>query len=87
MCEKVYIVQYSIKYCLMPLLRRLNPGAHPLVLDTLIRAKWFELMNTEEEEEEKQCDLEEQEGTKRKQLVGAGNMRRVKKIKLNVGVK
>ena len=43
-------------------------------------------MNTEEEEE-KQEDLEEQEGIKRKQLVGPGNMRRVKKIKLNVGVK
>ena len=30
-----------------PLLRIANPGAHPLLLSTLLRAKWFEVMNTE----------------------------------------
>ena len=30
-----------------PLLRIANPRAHPLILHTLLRAKWFEAMNTE----------------------------------------
>ena len=29
-----------------PFFRRMNPKAHPLVLSTLIKAKWFEIMNT-----------------------------------------
>ena len=31
----------------LPLLKTANPNAHPLTLSTLIRAKWFEVMNTE----------------------------------------
>ena len=30
-----------------PLLKIANPRAHPLILSTLLRAKWFEVMNTE----------------------------------------
>ena len=30
-----------------PLLKVANPRAHPLILSTLLRAKWFEVMNTE----------------------------------------
>ena len=30
-----------------PLLKIANPAAHPLVLATLLRAKWFEVMNTQ----------------------------------------
>ena len=31
----------------LPLLKLANPSAHPLTLSTLLRAKWFEVMNTE----------------------------------------
>ena len=31
----------------LPLLKSANPTAHPLTLSTLLRAKWFEVMNTE----------------------------------------
>ena len=31
----------------LPLLQLANPSAHPLTLATLLRAKWFEVMNTE----------------------------------------
>ena len=31
----------------LPLLKTANPSAHPLTLSTLLRAKWFEVMNTE----------------------------------------
>lgn len=31
----------------LPLLKMANPTAHPLTLSTLLRAKWFEVMNTE----------------------------------------
>jgi len=31
----------------LPLLKSANPSAHPLTLSTLMRAKWFEVMNTE----------------------------------------
>lgn len=31
----------------LPLLKMANPSAHPLTLSTLLRAKWFEVMNTE----------------------------------------
>ena len=34
-----------------PRLRIANPGTNPLVLKTLVRAKWFEVMNTETAEE------------------------------------
>ena len=30
----------------LPLLRGVNPRAHPLILRTLVQAKWFEVMNT-----------------------------------------
>ena len=30
-----------------PLLKIANPRAHPLILSTLLRAKWYEVMNTE----------------------------------------
>ena len=30
-----------------PLLKVANPRANPLILSTLLRAKWFEVMNTE----------------------------------------
>lgn len=35
----------------IPLFRRVNPKAHPLVLQTLLRSKWFEVMNTLEDDE------------------------------------
>ena len=35
-----------------PLARKANPDAHPYVMATFLRAKWFELMNTEDAEEE-----------------------------------
>ena len=35
----------------IPLLGNANPTAHPLILATLLRAKWFEVMNTETAEE------------------------------------
>lgn len=31
----------------LPLLKIANPSAHPLTLSTLLKAKWFEVMNTE----------------------------------------
>ena len=31
----------------LPLLKMANPSAHPLTLSTLLKAKWFEVMNTE----------------------------------------
>ena len=37
----------------LPLLKISNPTAHPLTLSTLLRAKWFEVMNTETAEDEK----------------------------------
>jgi len=33
-----------------PLFRKVNPDAHPLTLKTLVKAKWFEVMNTSTEE-------------------------------------
>jgi len=44
-----------------PLARKANPDAHPYVMATFLRAKWFELMNTEDAEE-----VEEEEEHKRK---------------------
>ena len=35
----------------LPLLKSANPTAHPLTLSTLMRAKWFEVMNTETADE------------------------------------
>jgi len=37
----------------MPLFKKVNPDAHPLTLMTLVKAKWFEVMNTVNEEVEK----------------------------------
>lgn len=37
----------------MPLFKKMNPDAHPLTLMTLVKAKWFEVMNTVNEEVEK----------------------------------
>lgn len=37
----------------MPLFKKVNPDAHPLTLMTLMKAKWFEVMNTVNEEVEK----------------------------------
>lgn len=65
-----------------PLLRRANPDTHPLVLDTLIRAKWFEIMNIEDED----VGPEKQEGGVKRKLssMGPACSGRVKRIKLNV---
>jgi len=64
-----------------PLARTANPNTHPLVMDTFLRAKWFELMNTQEEEEE---GVGEEEVGKRKAVEAALNLAKVKRIKLNV---
>lgn len=58
-----------------PLFRRVNPKAHPLVLDTLVRAKWFEVMNTFAAEEEEKMDTEDNTDVVHKP--------KPKKIKLN----
>ena len=47
-----------------PLARKANPDAHPYVMATFLRAKWFELMNTEDAEE-----VEEEEEHKRKREI------------------
>ena len=68
-----------------PLARTANPNTHPLVMDTFLRAKWFELMNTQEEvEEEGVGEEKEEEVGKRKAVEAALNLAKVKRIKLNV---
>jgi len=64
-----------------PLLRRANPDSHPLVLDTLVRAKWFEVMNVEDESK-----WEPKEGGVKRKLssLDATGADRVKRIKVNV---
>jgi len=59
-----------------PLFRRVNPKAHPLVLETLVKAKWFEVMNTfTEEKESEKMDTEDNTDVVHKP--------KPKKIKLN----
>jgi len=41
-----------------PLFTKVNPNAHPLTLMTLIKAKWFEVMNTFEEKVEDKVEQE-----------------------------
>jgi len=65
-----------------PLARAANPNTHPLVMDTFLRAKWFELMNTQEEEQEEAVG--EEEVRKRKAVEDTLNLAKVKRIKLNV---
>jgi len=64
-----------------PLLRRANPDSHPLVLDTLVRAKWFEVMNVEDESK-----WEPREGGVKRKLscMDTTGGDRVKRIKVNV---
>ena len=44
----------------LPLLKISNPTAHPLTLSTLLRAKWFEVMNTETAEDVDTCVASEE---------------------------
>jgi len=45
-----------------PLFQKVNPNAHPLTLMTLIKAKWFEVMNTyTEKEKDESSHTEEKE--------------------------
>jgi len=39
-----------------PQFEKVNPDAHPLTLNTLIKAKWFEIMNTSEELKEENIE-------------------------------
>lgn len=64
-----------------PLFRKVNPDAHPLTLKTLVKAKWFEVMNTNtEESKEENEDLNLNVDVK-----PSSNERKpiLKKIKLN----
>jgi len=68
-----------------PQFEKVNPDAHPLTLNTLIKAKWFEIMNTSEEVKEE--NKEESVETKQQSIFPTKNIvvkpPLPKRIKLN----
>ena len=75
----------------LPLLKLANPSAHPLTLSTLLRAKWFEVMNTETtgsgfsgENNEKSDDNYQQNNSTLSDQIEGKPSTAVKRISLNI---